>query len=68
MQTAIGRSGAAAGHSAVEGYLGASVVAPAVERVEMKENALEPRIRVEVLASLVNELRQQGEIRLAAGR
>jgi hypothetical protein len=32
-----------------------------VERVDVKENALELRIRVEGLASLVDELRQQGE-------
>jgi hypothetical protein len=36
-----------------------------VERVEVKEDALEVRIRAEGLASLVGELRQQGE-RMAA--
>jgi hypothetical protein len=36
-----------------------------VERVEVQVNALEMRIRAEGLASLVGELRQQGE-RIAA--
>ena len=36
-----------------------------VERVDIQENALEVRIRAEGLASLLGELRQQGE-RMAA--
>ena len=36
-----------------------------VERVEIQEAALEVRIRAEGLASLVGELRQQGERRAA---
>jgi len=36
-----------------------------VERVDVQEDALEVRIGVEGLASLVGELRQQGERRAA---
>jgi hypothetical protein len=43
----------------------ARIVQLLVERVDAQENALEARIRVEGLASLVGELRQQGE-RMAA--
>jgi site-specific DNA recombinase len=43
----------------------ARIVQLLVERVDVQENALELRIRAEGLASLVGELRQQGE-RMAA--
>jgi hypothetical protein len=43
----------------------ARIVQLLVERVDVQENALEVRIRAEGLASLVGELRQQGE-RMAA--
>ena len=43
----------------------ARIVQLLVERVDVEEDALEVRIRVEGLASLVGELRQQGE-RMAA--
>jgi hypothetical protein len=43
----------------------ARIVQLLVERVEVQEDALEVRIRAEGLASLVEELRQQGE-RMAA--
>ena len=43
----------------------ARIVQLLVERVDVQENALEVRIRAEGLASLVGELRQQGE-RIAA--
>ena len=43
----------------------ARIVQLLVERVDMQEDALEVRIRAEGLASLVGELRQQGE-RMAA--
>jgi site-specific DNA recombinase len=43
----------------------ARIVQLLVERVDVQEKALEVRIRAEGLASLVGELRQQGE-RMAA--
>jgi site-specific DNA recombinase len=43
----------------------ARIVQLLVERVELQEEAIEVRIRAEGLASLVGELRQQGE-RMAA--
>jgi site-specific DNA recombinase len=43
----------------------ARVVQLLVERVDVQENALEVRIRAEGLASLVGELRQQGERKAA---
>jgi site-specific DNA recombinase len=43
----------------------ARIVQLLVERVDVQQDALEVRIRAEGLASLVGELRQQGE-RLAA--
>ena len=43
----------------------ARIVQLLVERVDVRENALEVRIRAEGLASLVGELRRQGE-RMAA--
>ena len=43
----------------------ARIVQLLVERVDVQENALKVRIRAEGLASLVGELRQQGE-RMAA--
>jgi hypothetical protein len=43
----------------------ARIVQLLVERVDVREEALEVRIRVEGLANLVGELRQQGE-RMAA--
>jgi site-specific DNA recombinase len=43
----------------------ARIVQLMVERVDVREDALEVRIRAEGLASLVGELRQQGE-RMAA--
>ena len=43
----------------------ARIVQLLVERVDVQEDALEVRIRAEGLASLVGELRQQGE-RMAA--
>jgi site-specific DNA recombinase len=43
----------------------ARIVQLLVERVDVQESALEVRIRAEGLASLVGELRQQGE-RMAA--
>jgi site-specific DNA recombinase len=43
----------------------ARIVQLLVERVDVKEDALEVRIRAEGLATLVGELRQQGE-RMAA--
>jgi site-specific DNA recombinase len=43
----------------------ARIVHLLVERVDVREDALEVRIRAEGLASLVGELRQQGE-RMAA--
>ena len=36
-----------------------------VERVDVQQNAVEVRIRAEGLASLVGELRQQGERKAA---
>jgi hypothetical protein len=49
---------------AVSGRAGA-IVQLLVERVDVWEDALEVRIRAEGLASLIGELRQQGE-RMAA--
>ena len=43
----------------------ARIVQLLVQRVDVQEDALEVRIRAEGLASLVGELRQQGE-RIAA--
>jgi site-specific DNA recombinase len=43
----------------------ARIVQLLVERVELQEDVLEVRIRAEGLASLVGELRQQGEMRAA---
>jgi hypothetical protein len=43
----------------------ARIVQLLVERVDVQENALEVRVRAEGLASLVGELRQQGERRAA---
>ena len=43
----------------------ARIVRLLVERVDVKEDAVEIRIRAEGLASLVTELRQQGERRAA---
>ena len=43
----------------------ARIVQLLVERVDVQEDALEVRIRAEGLASLVGELRQQGERRAA---
>ena len=43
----------------------ARIVQLLVQRIDVRENALEVRIRAEGLASLVGELRQQGE-RMAA--
>ena len=43
----------------------ARIVQLLVERVDAREDALEVRIRAEGLASLIGELRQQGE-RMAA--
>jgi hypothetical protein len=50
--------------AAVPGGAG-GIVQLLVERVDVQEDALEVRIRAEGLASLVGELRQQGE-RMAA--
>jgi hypothetical protein len=43
----------------------ARIVQLLVERVDVHENALEVRIRAEGLASLVGELRQDGEMKAA---
>jgi site-specific DNA recombinase len=43
----------------------ARIVQLLIERVDVQENALEVRIRAEGLASLVGELRQQGERKAA---